>query len=80
MQGAQLTEYSEGHWTCGKQSKGGHAGGSLRMGWMGDPGMEVAGTGQRVTLSSEGRRGSDIRLAFVPRVALLGDHPCWVAS
>lgn len=33
--------------------------------------MWVAGRGQRVTLSSERRRGSDIRLAFVPRVALL---------
>lgn len=45
------------------------------MGWMGDPGMEVAGRGQRVTLSSEMRRGSDIRLAFVPRVVLLVPTP-----
>lgn len=67
----RVTEYSEGHWTCSKQSKGDHACGSLRMGWMADPGMEVAGRGQRVTLSSEMRRGSDIRLAFVPELA------CW---
>lgn len=45
------------------------------MGWTEDPGMKVVGRGQGVTLSSERSRGSDIRLAFVPRVVLLVPTP-----